>query len=61
METHKLLNERETAQYLNLSVATLRTWRSTRRVNLRYHKIGRAVRYSISDLEKFLQSSAVEG
>jgi len=61
METTKLLKEREAAQYLNLSVATLRTWRSTHRTNLRWHKLNRAVRYRISDLEAFLQSNAVEG
>lgn len=61
MEKTQLINEVEAAKYLGLCVATLRAWRSTRRVNLRYHKIGRAVRYRIEDLEAFLQSSAMEG
>ena len=62
METSKLLTEHEAARYLSISVATIRAWRCTRRVNLRYYKIGRkAVRYSIEDLDIFLKSSAVGG
>jgi excisionase family DNA binding protein len=60
MQTSNLISEIEAAKYLGLCVATLRAWRCTRRVNLRYHKIGRAVRYRIEDLEAFIQSAVVE-
>jgi excisionase family DNA binding protein len=61
MNQKKLVSESEAAQYLGICVATLRAWRSTRRVKLQYFKIGRAVRYRIEDLEAFLQSAAMEG
>ena len=61
MSTDKLLNEFEAAEYLRLSVATLRTWRSTRSQNLRFIKLGSSVRYRISDLETFVDSSTREG
>lgn len=38
-----------------LSVGTLAVWRSTKKYNLPYVKIGRYVRYRKSDLRKFAQ------
>ena len=48
MEKEKpYLKEHEVADYLGLSVSTLRNWRYTG-TNLRFHRFGGAVRYSIS-------------
>jgi len=53
------MTEQEVARRLKLSVATLRSWRHRRR-GPRYVRLGRAVRYLASDVEQFVQSSAVE-
>lgn len=49
----KLLNRKEAAAYLGLHPGTLRVWACVGRYDLPYYKIGRAVRYKLSDLEKF--------
>ncbi|QFY43125.1 helix-turn-helix domain-containing protein [Candidatus Methylospira mobilis] len=54
-ESH-LLNEQEAAQYLNVSPGTLSVWRSTGRYGLVYVKIGRRVKYRVSDLLAFVES-----
>jgi hypothetical protein len=54
-----LLDPVAAAQFLGgttpLSVGTLAVWRSTKKYNLPYVKIGRYVRYRKSDLRKFAQ------
>jgi predicted site-specific integrase-resolvase len=55
----KLLNESETAAYLGLRPETLATWRSTNRYRLPYLRVGRAIRYRPSDVEKFLKERTV--
>jgi predicted DNA-binding transcriptional regulator AlpA len=50
-----LLNEREVAKMLSLSVASVRRWRLLRR-GPRYLKIGAAVRYRLEDVELWLES-----
>ena len=54
-----LLNEFEAAKFLAISVNTLRTWRSTRRVEVPFIRIGKCIRYSPESLQKFLESSTV--
>lgn len=49
------LSEREAADYLGLSPRTLENWRIRRSDGPRFHKLGRAVRYSIADLNAFLE------
>ena len=44
----------QAAQYLNIPVATLATWRCTNRKVLAYVKIGGHVRYRREDLERFV-------
>lgn len=53
-----LLNERETAAALNVSVSLLRRWRFRRDGGPDFFRIGErgAVRYAQSDLERFLES-----
>lgn len=50
--------EGEAAQYLGVAPATLRQWRCQKRGPV-YHKSGRTVRYSRSDLERWIRSSRV--
>jgi excisionase family DNA binding protein len=51
----QLLDERETAEYLDVAQGTLPVWRSSGRYNLPFIKIGRKVRYRRSDLDKWLE------
>ena len=54
-----LLDEKDAAARLNISITTLRTWRSTKRYPLNYLKIGRCVRYRPSDIEAFMDSRTI--
>lgn len=42
------------AEYLGVAVNTMSVWRSTGRYDLPYIKVGRLVRYRLSDLQAFL-------
>lgn len=53
------LTDREAARLLGLSVATLRAWRLQQR-GPRFVRFGRAVRYLPADLERFIDSNAVD-
>ena len=58
----KLINEKETAQYIGMSTAFLRQARCDGQIGNRtpgppYYKIGRAVRYSIEDLDRWLEEN----
>ncbi len=55
-----LLTELQVAQILNLKPGTLSVWRCTRRVDLPFVKLGRAVRYRRADVEAFI-ASGVQG
>ncbi len=59
MHTPRALTEREVAELLGLSVATLRAWRH-RGHGPRFLRLGRAVRYLPSDLENFVRASVVD-
>ncbi len=48
------LAENEAAAYLGVKPTTLQIWRSTKRYPLAYIKVGRLVRYRLSDLDAFL-------
>ena len=50
-----LLNERDVAQWIRVSVATLRYWRSEGK-GPRYRKVGQLVRYAPSDVNDWLKS-----
>lgn len=54
-----LMNERDAAAFLNWSVKTLQARRCLCKPP-RYRKIGRSVRYVLSDLEAFVESCTVE-
>ena len=52
-----LLREQEVAELLNFKVTTLRRWRWEGK-GPRFRKIGAGVRYSVEDLEIFIEASA---
>jgi hypothetical protein len=58
--TPRLLNEREAAELLHLSVACLRRRRLLRQEPV-WIKIGRAVRYSPTDIQGFLTVNTQRG
>ncbi len=60
-KTHptRAVTEREVADLLGLSVATLRAWRH-RGQGPRFLRLGRAVRYLPADLADFVRASAVD-
>ena len=58
-DTTRALTEREVAELLGLSVATLRAWRH-RGKGPRFLRLGRSVRYLPADLADFVRASAVD-
>ena len=50
-----LIDRRMAAKYLGISPGTLAVWDCTKRYDLKPIKIGRAVRYRRSDLDKFIE------
>jgi len=58
-ETTRALTEREVAELLGLSVATLRAWRH-RGKGPRFLRLGRSIRYLPSDVNDFVRASAVD-
>ena len=58
-DSRMALTEKQVAHHLGLSVATLRAWR-LRGQGPRFAKFGRAVRYMATDVDRFIQASAVE-
>lgn len=54
-----LLSDLEAAAYLNISPGTLAVWRCTKRQELPFIKLGRSVRYRLSDIEIWLSAKTV--
>lgn len=57
----ELISSDEAAEYLGITRKTMEVWRSTKRYNIPYIKVGRLVRYRKSDLEAFLISRVQGG
>lgn len=51
----QVFNRKTAAKYLGVSPNTLAVWACTKRYNLKYIKMGRAVRYRLHDLERFVE------
>lgn len=51
------IDEKNAAHILGVKPSTLSVWRSTGRYNLPYMKVGRLVRYRVSDLATFPAAS----
>jgi len=54
-----LVDEKVAAEILGVTPGTLSVWRCTRRYNLDFVKVGRAVRYRVKDLERFISDRTV--
>lgn len=48
------VDDRQAADMLGVKTSTLAVWRSTGRYNLPFLKVGRLVKYRVSDLAEFL-------
>ena len=57
----KLVSEREACEILGCRPNTLAVWRTNKRYSLPFYKIGRLVKYKVSDLEKFIQENQKGG
>ena len=55
----KLLSRKEAAKYLGCTAGTLAIWKCTKRYPLPYVKIGRNVRYRLSDLMDFIENNTI--
>jgi excisionase family DNA binding protein len=53
------LTPQEAADFLNISVRTLAKWRCTGQENITFSKIGRSVRYKLSDLKAYQEKRTV--
>lgn len=60
-EDDTLLDTQQAAKEIGVEPTTLEVWRSTKRHNIRYSKVGRLVRYRRSDLLKWLSSRTIGG
>jgi len=56
-ELDRLITEAEAAALLGVSPRTMERWRLRRSDGPLFYKMGRAVRYSLSDLKAFRESS----
>lgn len=54
--TERLLTREEAAAILGVKAQTLAVWHSYRRYPLPVVKVGRAVRYRLADIERFIES-----
>jgi len=57
----KLLTRKEASTFLDLKENTLAVWATNKRYNLPFYKIGRLVKYKISDLENFITENKKGG
>ncbi len=55
----ELLDQDQAAEFLGLTANTLMAWRSRKRYDLPYIKVGGLVRYDVRDLITFLESRKV--
>ncbi len=53
----KMLDRKQAAEFLGIKENTLAIWKCTKRYPLPYIKIGRYVRYRVSDLVKFIEDN----
>ena len=57
----QLLTRREASDFLGIQENTLAVWATNKRYKLPFYKVGRLVKYRISDLEKFIQENQKGG
>lgn len=54
-----LLTPEEAARYLQLQPQTLARWRCTKKYPLAHVKIGKNIRYRLSDLDLFIETNVI--
>lgn len=59
--TEKLLDREEAANFLGVKKNTLAVWATNKRYALPYVKIGRLVKYRLSDLHAFIENHMQDG
>jgi hypothetical protein len=57
----QLLTRKQASDFLGVTEGTLAVWACTRRYNLPFVKVGRCVKYRLSDLERFLAERTIGG
>lgn len=57
---NRLLTREEAAEYMGIKKSTLATWTCNKRYNLPIVKVGRLVRYRLSDIIYFLEQRTIE-
>jgi excisionase family DNA binding protein len=57
----QLLTRKLAAEFLGVQENTLAVWATNKRYDLPFYKIGRLVKYKVSDLEKFIQENQKGG
>lgn len=57
----QLLTRKLAAEFLGVQENTLAVWATNKRYNLPFYKVGRLVKYKISDLEKFISENQKGG
>lgn len=55
----KLLNRKEAAEYLGVSFHTLAFWKCKKRFEIPTVKMGKLVKYRLSDLRRFVESRLI--
>ena len=55
----ELVSRKEAAEFLDVQPQTLAKWASVQRYDLPYIRVGKAVRYRMTDLRKFLERNTV--
>ena len=56
----KLINNEEAANIFNIKPNTLSIWRSKKKINLPFYKIGNLVKYDEDEVHKYLKSLIIK-
>ena len=56
-----LLTEKQFSELVQIPVATLQHWRSTKRVEIPVIRIGRSIRYRLEDVKAILSGELILG
>jgi len=59
-DKHRLLSRKEAAEFLGVKIITLAIWKSTRRYSIPTVKVGRLVKYRLTDLLAFVERRTVD-
>jgi excisionase family DNA binding protein len=57
MNPDQLITRRQAAEFLGCKENTLAVWATNQRYDLPFYKVGRLVKYKLSDLENFIDKN----